>query len=801
MKIILLKKKNLHPKKYRTGDIADIPDNVAQGWIEREIAKPLSKKKLLPKRIKSCKPTSIVIPVKDALDYLKKCISSLKKYTNNYELVIIDNGSSKNTKRYIKGLDAVVVTNKENTGFSYACNQGIKVSNHEFICFLNSDTVLTPDWLCKMQGCFRVNPDCGITSPSTCFSGGEQCDWSIASKRFEMSENDIWGYASKLKEDYKVSDIFGFCMLTKKSILSEIGGFDWKRYGLGNSEEKDLMWRLEQVGYKNYWTCGAYVHHYGHKTFDEMGINPAQNLRANRKIFQRRKKNDLFVKNDVWIPQIEDKIDVIIPVLDRPEETIKTLKSLFANNENINVIIIDNGSIDLSYLDGFDVKIIKNRKNFGTPKALNQGLNISRSKYVVLMHNDIVINTKDWIKTACDFLDRDDKAGLVGIAGWTAIRENGSYSRKDIVTAIDKYNAKPYSFAEVAMCDGSCVVARNCEIKYDEVYGPMHFYDFDFSMQYRKAGYRLYAMNGSATHFAEDRKKSTVEHDKYKSLIGKKDIDFWKENQVKFMDKWSDDLPVSIEPIPILMITWNRLQYTKKAIEALKQNTYYPYILWIWDNGSTDGTVEYLRKLDDVRVYFSKDNLGLVPPMNKFFETFKDFDYVSKVDNDTVVSPGWLTKLKEVMDKYPLFVIQSDHYLGLPYKLKNNQQFYNHLEKVKYGNESLYLFPHVSGTGVLIRRKHIDRPVEEMKGTLSGWVNYQFHRCKEKNLRCAFYSGVWVDRLDFTGTNKVNNDYPQYLKKINLMRSKDENNDGFGHIELPVRQLKEIKKTMKLKWY
>jgi len=350
------------------------------------------------------------------------------------------------------------------------------------------------------------------------------------------------------------------------------------------------------------------------------------------------------------------------------------------------------------------------------------------------------------------------------------------------------------------MCDGSCVVARNCGIRYDGIYGPMHFYDFDFSIQYRKAGYRLYAMNGSATHFAEDREKSTIEHDKYKSLIGKRDIDFWKENQVKFMDKWKDILPVSIEPVPILMITWNRLKYTKQAIEALRENTYYPYKLWIWDNGSTDGTVEYLKSLDNVQVYYSDKNQGLVPPMNAFFDTFKDFEYVSKVDNDTIVSPGWLTKLKEVMDKYPLFVIQSDHYLGLPYKLKNNQEFYNELEKVKYGDNNLYLFPHVSGTGVLIRRKHIDSPIEKMEGTLSGWVNYQFYKCKGKNLRCAFYDDVWVDRLDFTGTNKVNKDYPQYHKKINLMRSGKEEDNGFGYMDLPVKKLKEIRETMKLRW-
>jgi len=65
-------------------------------------------------------------------------------------------------------------------------------------------------------------------------------------------------------------------------------------------------------------------------------------------------------------------IDVIIPTLNRKNETIKTLKSLFFYNENVNVTVVDNGSDDPGYLDRFDINIIKNSKNEGIPKALNK---------------------------------------------------------------------------------------------------------------------------------------------------------------------------------------------------------------------------------------------------------------------------------------------------------------------------------------------------------------------------------------------------------------------------------------------
>lgn len=245
------------------------------------------------------KKTSIIIPVKSALEYFKKCIYSIRKYTSNYELVIIDNNSNRETKEFITGLNTIVITNSENKGFPYGCNQGIKVAKHNYICFLNSDTFVTSNWLDKLQKCFEVNPDCSIASPTTCYSRGIQCDRTLMDKRFKMSEAEILDYSSKLKEGYIETEIYGFCMLTRKEVLDKTGVFDWKRYGLGNVEEIDLQWRAKQLGYKSYWVKQAYVHHFGHKTFNNIGINM---LRKNELIFKERKKDkNLFIENDVKI--------------------------------------------------------------------------------------------------------------------------------------------------------------------------------------------------------------------------------------------------------------------------------------------------------------------------------------------------------------------------------------------------------------------------------------------------------------------------------------------------------------------
>ncbi len=780
---------------------------MAYRWIDCKFAENLEVQKVKPLWHPK---VSIIIPVKDALKYFKMCLESVIKYTSNYELIIVDNGSNKTTKKYLLGEQArlgfTLITNKENRGFSYGNNQGIKVATCEYLCFLNSDCIVTKDWLSGLMQGF-LYPNAGIVGPSTCWAGGEQMIRRLAARHAAMTLDEI--NAISLDSGVTECELMGFCYLVSKEVIRTIGVFDSKSYGLALSEDTDYNWRAKKAGFRLYWIKDVYVHHWGSKTFKAIGINPYKNLTKNRSILKEKIKNNssIFVKNNAVIKEIiglkvekHDKTDVIMVTLDRQAETEKTLKVLFKNNDNINVLVIDNGSEDISYLKNYDVRVIKNKENTGVIKALNQGLELVKSKYIVVMHNDLVMNTKDWIGRAMKFMDRNDDVGMVGVAGWTELDKNGKYLTKNLVTAIEKYNQKPKGFEEVSILDGCCNVIRNIGLSYDNTYGVMHFYDLDISMQYKTKGYRLFVMNGSAEHLAEDRKTSTIENDKYKSLIGK-EIDYYRERNEIFVSKWQHRLPVKREPIPIKLITWNRLEYTKKTIKSILENTDYPFILWIWDNCSTDGTVDYLKSLKDDRitVNFSKENLGLVPPFNIFLDIYKDVKYVAQLDNDIIVPKGWLTKFKNVMDNFPIFSLSGDHYLGIPYRIKNNKEFYDHLEVIEFEGDKIYLFPH-AGMGNIVRRQWINRPVQVVDGNLGGWVRYQSEKWTFENRTCAFHGGVWIELQDMIATNTPRYDYPEYREKTNVMRSGDKNNSGFGTIDLNIEELEGIRKKVKEKW-
>jgi len=98
------------------------------------------------------------------------------------------------------------------------------------------------------------------------------------------------------------------------------------------------------------------------------------------------------------------------------------------------------------------------------------------------------------------------------------------------------------------------------------------------------------------------------------------------------------------------MITHNRLAYTKKSLLHLLEYTKEVdpiFDLYIVDNASQDGTVEFLKTMCDRRIAeitFNKKNETLSKVTNQFWWKCieKNYDLIGKVDNDTLIPRGWL---------------------------------------------------------------------------------------------------------------------------------------------------------------
>ncbi|MCK9281539.1 MAG: glycosyltransferase [Melioribacteraceae bacterium] len=94
--------------------------------------------------------------------------------------------------------------------------------------------------------------------------------------------------------------------------------------------------------------------------------------------------------------------------------------------------------------------------------------------------------------------------------------------------------------------------------------------------------------------------------------------------------------------VAAITITFNRLDLTKRTIKSFYEKTGVDYHLFI-DNGSTDGTVEWLEDYNRVLL---GENLGIATAFYYGVNLLKDYDYILKLDNDVeTVTEDMIAKL------------------------------------------------------------------------------------------------------------------------------------------------------------
>lgn len=103
-------------------------------------------------------------------------------------------------------------------------------------------------------------------------------------------------------------------------------------------------------------------------------------------------------------------------------------------------------------------------------------------------------------------------------------------------------------------------------------------------------------------------------------------------------------------PVAIVILTWNALAYTRQCLEVLRTVTDHPaWRLIIVDNGSTDGTPEYLESLDWITLIMNDRNLGFTRGCNQGIAVTRPDEDVVLMNNDIVVEdPAWLANLQAV---------------------------------------------------------------------------------------------------------------------------------------------------------
>ncbi|MDL5039210.1 glycosyltransferase [Comamonas sp. Y6] len=256
---------------------------------------------------------SIIIPTRNAVDLVKKCIESIESKTtyHNYEIILVDNGSddplslSYFTELARKpGLRVL----KDARPFNYSAlnNAASKVACGDILVLLNNDVeVITPNWLDELVS-IALQPGVGAVSGKLLYpdetvqhAGIVLADDShmLVGQVFRNFSHMHPGYAGWACLMRGYSALIGACLAMKKSIYDEVRGLNEEDLIVGLNDI-DLCLRFIEKGYRNVWTPNALLYH--HESASRgLDCTPEKLIRLQREIaYIRRRWGKFFEAGD-----------------------------------------------------------------------------------------------------------------------------------------------------------------------------------------------------------------------------------------------------------------------------------------------------------------------------------------------------------------------------------------------------------------------------------------------------------------------------------------------------------------------
>lgn len=217
------------------------------------------------------KKISIIIPVRDRIDLLARCLDSLTSKTSYapYEIVIVDNDSqSEEARAYLAQLKHRVLRYEGPFNFSAINNFAVEQTDSPWLLFLNNDTeVIEGDWLSIMAEHVQ-RPEVGAVGPrliypdETVQHGGIVVGvGGIAEHAFRGFPAEAPGVCRQLQVTRNYTAVTGACLLTRRDVFKKVRGFDEERLPVTFSDV-DLCLKMRRAGYLIVYTPFAKLYHH-----------------------------------------------------------------------------------------------------------------------------------------------------------------------------------------------------------------------------------------------------------------------------------------------------------------------------------------------------------------------------------------------------------------------------------------------------------------------------------------------------------------------------------------------------------
>jgi N-acetylglucosaminyl-diphospho-decaprenol L-rhamnosyltransferase len=218
----------------------------------------------------------VVIVSYNSRDKLRACVGPLAEL-DNVRVIVVDNASSDGSLDAISDLRVEAIALETNGGFAHGCNHGLRAGDARYVLFLNPDAVIEAPALATMIAELDREPGIGAVAPRIVHDDGS-IDYSV--RRFPRLRStyaqalflhrlfpkatwtdevirDADSYARRGSPDW----VSGACILARRSLLEELGGFDEGFFMY--CEDIDLCRQIRDAGYDIVFEPSAEVVHEG----------------------------------------------------------------------------------------------------------------------------------------------------------------------------------------------------------------------------------------------------------------------------------------------------------------------------------------------------------------------------------------------------------------------------------------------------------------------------------------------------------------------------------------------------------
>jgi len=647
---------------------------------------------------------SVIMPTYNRPSMLAESIDSVLNQTyKDFELIIVNDAGVEVLDVIEKFKDRRIkyYRHERNQGLAAARNTGIINSRGKYICYLDDDDIYYNDHLEKLLTVLKT------TDAKIAYTNAHRAHQKKIGDKYVITHRDLPfnnDFDNELIFLYNLTPVL--CIMHSKSCIEEVGLFD---ESFSSHEDWDLWIRMSRKYHFQHIDRVTAEFRWRNDGSSMSSGRRRDMIRTLAKIYQ---KHQTLVQDKPHLIQKQQEIidlkrkeynlyykknSIIIPVFNKIEHTKRCIDSIFqkTNHSLVEIIVVDNASTDgtQAYLNSISDRVfyIRNEINQGFAKACNQGAKVASGDYLLFLNNDTIVEN-GWLSPLSSILDNDPNVVAVGskllfpdrriqhagvviienknIAD-TILAEHIYYKEKE---NLDKANISRTYQALTAACLLLRKSAFDSVGGFDEEYWN-GYEDVDLCLKLQEKGWLLvYEPQSVVIHFESQsgpERFKKVHHNierLHRKWVGKILPDFVVDpvgikrktdsNRIRPYNKKQkctegySTQRKTLKPVTsIIILACNQLDYTRKCIQSIINNTLANFELIIVDNASTDGTIQYLQSLSNtpilenrLKVIRNSKNMGFAAGNNQGIAAASG-DYILLMNNDVVVTPCWLERL------------------------------------------------------------------------------------------------------------------------------------------------------------